>query len=113
MRNSRAVDLLEAAVAESSIQAVANRLERGPGKSYSRPALSRYLSDSYPNPERLEAAILEELDKRDCPHSGEAVAIDYCRSKASGPRPFGGLARGKLWDTCQTCQNNPNQGEPK
>ena len=104
-RNARAVALASTAVNASSVQAVAIRL------GYSRPALSRYLGNDYPGVEKIEAAIFAELDKRDCPHTGEPVAIVYCRGKAVGPRPFGGRARGEHWDACQNCEHKPSQGE--
>lgn len=83
------------------IQGVADELE------YSRPALSRYVNGSYGNADKLEAAIRARYDRRDCPHTGDAVAREVCQRRALVPRPFGGHARARQWDACQTCIHKP------
>lgn len=75
---------------------------------YSRPAVSRYMSGSYGDGiEKLEAAILKVYDRRDCPHTGEAIAPEVCQKKALGPKPFGGAERRTWWLCCQTCPHKP------
>lgn len=79
---------------------------------YSRPSVSRYMSGTYGDGiQKLEAAILKAYDKRDCPHTGEAIASEVCRKKALGPKPFGGSARLIWWETCQSCPHKPEAPE--
>lgn len=75
---------------------------------YSRPAVSRFMSGTYGTGlDKIEAAILKAYDKRDCPHTGEAIASENCRKKAIRPKPFGGSARQIWWMACQTCPHKP------
>lgn len=95
-------------LAQAQIAAGKTRQQVGDEIGYSRPAVSRYLSGTYGDGvEKLEAALLKTYDRRDCPHTGEALAPDVCRKKALGPKPFGGAERRTWWLCCQTCKNKP------
>jgi len=74
---------------------------------YSRPALSRYVNGSYGNAAKLEAAIVLRYDRRDCPHTGEEISPEVCRRRALAPKPYGGEARERQWQACQSCPNKP------
>lgn len=77
---------------------------------YSRPAVSRFMSGTYgAGLAKIEAAIYHAYDRRDCLHTGEAIAPEVCRKKASAPKPFGGTARLTWWEACQGCCHNPIQ----
>lgn len=76
---------------------------------YSRTAVSRYVSGTYgAGVEIIESAILERYDRRDCPHTGKEIDPQSCRRKALSPRPFGGQARERQWESCQACSHNPS-----
>jgi hypothetical protein len=100
---SRALDIaFEQVAAGKSRQQIAIDI------GYSRPAVSRFMSGTYGKGlDKIEAAILKAYDKRDCPHTGEAIASEICRKKALAPKPFGGTARLVWWSTCQTCPHKP------
>lgn len=106
-RNPHALALVLAQVAKpkSSVATVARQID------YSRPALSRYIHNDLPNPRLIEAAILDRLDRRQCPHAGEEIEAEECRKKALAPRPFGGTARLTWWMACQSCPHKPIQAE--
>ena len=103
MRNHSAYLLAVAAVKNSSIAAVALTI------GYSRPALSRYLSDSYgADGKDIEAAINMHFDSRICPHLTKKVTLDFCQQKALAARPVkAGSAREQHWLACQACPIKP------
>lgn len=80
---------------------------------YSRPAVSRYTSGTYgAEVDDIEAAIMARYDRRECPHLGKPVEPETCIRKALTPRPFGGQARERHWEACQTCQYKPSAKQP-
>lgn len=80
---------------------------------YSHPTMSLYFSGKYPaGADAIEAAILARYDRRVCPHLGQPVEPQICTRKALTPRPFGGQARERHWEACQTCQYKPSAKEP-
>ena len=101
MTETRAHTLAKAAIACASITAVAARI------GYSRPALSRYLSGTYPGTEKIESAILAAYDRRVCPHTEREIDRETCERKGLSPKPFGGREREAHWMTCQTCPHKP------
>ncbi len=116
MRNPYALALAQTAVSASNITQVAAAI------GYHRTSLSRYLNEEdYPSPAPLEAALLELLDRRSCPHTGLEISADQCRRKATAPRPFGGATRARHWSACQSCMegavfmtaNAKVSGEPR
>ncbi len=107
LRNPHALALVLAHVErpDSNVASVARLI------GYSRPALSRYIHNSLPNPAKVDAAILLNLDSRACPHTGEVIEAEECRKRALAPRPFGGSARLVWWTTCQSCHHKPTPTE--
>ncbi len=106
MSNQAIYQMAVAAIAESSIQAVAITI------GYSRPALSRYMSGSYgAGVEKIEEAIKRHYDVRNCPFLTKQVDIHYCTTKSTAARPIkSGGVREAHWLACQSCPNN--QGAP-
>lgn len=104
MRNETVYQLALIAINASSIQAVAEKI------GYSRPALSRYMNNSYGAAmDKIEMAIKAHLDTRICPHSSSHVTLDYCKTKALTARPIkSGGAREAQWLACQSCKFKPN-----
>lgn len=102
MRNESIYQLALEAVKNSSINAVALKI------GYSRPALSRYMSDSYgAGAEKIESAIKAHFDTRHCPHLSKPVMLEYCQQKSQAARPLkSGSAREAHWLACQACPNN-------
>lgn len=74
---------------------------------YSRTAVSLYLSGEYRSPKKLEAAVISRYDRRHCPHTGEDTGPDICRRRALSPKPYGGNARERQWQACQSCPHKP------
>jgi hypothetical protein len=107
MNDAHTFDLCRAAVAASSVTAVAAQLIRGNGRPYSRTAISLYLSGKYgAGVDKLEAAIVARYDIYPCPHTGIDISGPDCHRRATAPRPFGGRAKEAHWMACQTCQHN-------
>lgn len=101
MTDPRALVIAAAAIHPRGLTGVADEL------GYSRPALSRYVNGSYSGVDKLEAAILNRYNRRQCPHTGEDLAADMCRRRALSPQPFGGAARLAQWTACQRCPFKP------
>ena len=107
MNSSHAMNLCREAVEASSITAVAEQLDRGDGKPYSRTAISLYLSGNYSaGVEKLETAILARYDMHACTHNGMEISGPECKRRATAPRPFGGRAKEAHWQACQLCEHN-------
>lgn len=105
MNDAHTFDLAQAAVAASSMTAVAVAI------GYSRTAISLYLSGKYgAGVEKLEAAIRARYDIYPCTHTTIEISGPDCTRRATAPRPFGGRSKEAHWLACQTCQHN-KQGE--
>lgn len=106
-----ALELLRAAVAESSIAEVARKLSAG-GRNYSRPAVSMALNLKYPgDAKHLRAAILETLSGRhDCPALAREVSQAECAGFRAKPMPCGPRSAVARWEACQRCDFNPQSG---
>lgn len=113
MNDAHTFGLAQAAVAASSMTAVAEQLERSNGRTYSRTAISLYLAGKYgAGVEKLEAAIRARYDRYSCPHTGQEISGPDCARRASSPRPFGGRAKEANWLACQSCQHNKTGVKP-
>ncbi len=113
MNDPHTLGLAQAAVAASSMTAVAEQLLRNNGRPYSRTAISLYLSGKYgAGVEKLEAAILARYDIHACAHTGEQISGPECQRRATAPRPFGGRAKEAHWLACQLCQYNRQAVKP-
>ena len=111
MNESHAMHLCRAAVDASSITAVAEQLDRGDGKTYSRTAISLYLSGNYgADVEQIESAILARYDMHACKYNSMEISGPECKRRATAPRPFGGRVKEAYWQACQMCEHNKFQG---
>lgn len=113
MNDPHTLGLAQAAVAASSMTAVAEQLLRNNGRPYSRTAISLYLSGKYgAGVEKLEAAIRARYDIYLCPHTQQEISGPDCARRATAPRPFGGRAKEANWLACQSCQHNRQGVKP-
>ncbi|WP_398309307.1 helix-turn-helix domain-containing protein [Zoogloea sp.] len=79
---------------------------------YSRTALSLFLSGKYfANPQIVARALLLQLDKLECPFTGEEIQADVCKRRHTALKPFGNPEKLAYWTTCQSCANNPSSEE--
>lgn len=70
----------------------------------SKSAVRMVCTGHYPNPEKiLEAFAVHYVDVVVCPFVNETIQRHECRTRSSGPRPFGGHAKTAWWTACQTC----------
>jgi hypothetical protein len=102
---SRALDLLRAAAATSSITAAAARC------GISRAAASHLLSGTYRvSTAHLEAKILAALGapKVSCPTRG-TITTDACATHRAAPMPTSSPMALSRWRACQTCLQPPKQ----
>ncbi len=110
--SERALELLRAEVARTSVTAVAARLPRPDGDgTYSRSALSRVLSGSYGDTTAIYAVIEDVLGGVDCPHLAERIAISRCQAMHQRKTPP--IQRSEdvaHWRACQHCPRNPATG---
>lgn len=107
MNDAHTFDLAQKAVAASGMTAVAMQLDRGDGRTYSRTAISLYMSGKYgAGVGKLEAAIRARYDLYPCPYTGREISGPDCQRRATAPRPFGGRAKEAHWLACQSCQHN-------
>lgn len=94
----RAMALLRAAVARSSVAAVARRL------GYSRPAVTMVLGGTYAGrPDTLLARALDRLTARRCPHLGTEIPSLECAQHRSRPMPTGSRSAFRHWQACRAC----------
>jgi len=92
--------LLRAEAKRTSTVAVAKRL------GYSRPTISLVLAGRYPSPtDRVAAAVLAELDARDCPHLQQPISATECHGVAFSPAPTHHPLKLAHWRACQNCPN--------
>jgi len=100
-----ALQLLERAVAASSISKVADAL------GYSRPSVSMALSKKYPgDTDKLRARILDALNGRvSCPALSRELSQNECRTYRDRPIPSGPRSAVSQWQTCRHCDANPNR----
>ncbi|WP_156302785.1 hypothetical protein [Methylogaea oryzae] len=45
------------------------------------------------------------IDVVPCPFTGESIGRSDCQQRANAPRPFGGAAKLRWWEACQSCQH--------
>lgn len=106
-RSERWFQLLELAVAESSITAVAKRLSVGFDKTYSRPAISQIMNGIYRGkPDHIAARVLEVMDRWACPYLNADINVEDCRAVHSGETPSHDPARLAHRRVCRTCVRN-------
>lgn len=105
--DSHTYELVQAAIAASSMSAVALQLDRGDGRTYSRTAISLYMSGKYgAEVGQIEEAIRARYDLYICPHTGQDISGPDCHRRANAPRPFGGKAKELYWLACQGCAHH-------
>jgi AcrR family transcriptional regulator len=97
--NDTAKQLAAAAVAATSITAVAQRV------GVSRTGLSTYLAGKYPAGVRqIEARIVAALGVVECPYLGAPIGYDQCRAMSGRADPPAQSARLVAhWRACQGC----------
>jgi len=92
--------LLRAEAKRTSNVAVAKRL------GYSRTTISLVLAGRYPGgTERIAAAVLAELDARDCPYLQQSIQAVECHDIAFGSAPTHHPMKLAHWRACQHCPN--------
>lgn len=98
--------LLQDAVKESSVTAVANRLSAGYAKTYSRPAISQIMNGIYKGkPDAIAARVMEVLDRWPCPYLNTDISAEDCRAVHTGETPSHDPARLSHRRVCRTCQH--------
>lgn len=101
--------LLHQAIADDprGITGVAERI------GYSRPAVSRVLSGTYGNPERLAAAVLAAYARIGCPHLHTSLSPQECAGYAG--RSYSAITAADVphWRACRKCPHNPAHKEPR
>lgn len=108
-KNERWFQLLQAAVKESSVTAVASRMSAGYSRTYSRPAISQILNGIYiGKPDRIAARVMEVFDRWPCPYLNADIRADECKSVHSGPTPSHDPAKLSHRRVCRTC---PRKGD--
>jgi len=102
--------LLQRAVAESSVTAVATRLSAGYARQYGRPAISQVLNGIYAaKTDKIAARILEVLDRWECPYLQSEIVAEDCRAVHSSPTPSHDPARLAQRQVCRTCKHNTRE----
>lgn len=103
--------MLQEAVAESSVTAVAKRLSVGfEDKPYSRPAISQILHGIYRGkPDRIAARVLHVLDRWSCPYLNADISADDCHAVHSTPTPSHDPSRLAHRRACRTCPHKGDQ----
>lgn len=98
------LELLRAAAATTSKQAVANELSALTGKKIGRSAISLILSGKYPaKTERIETLVLTRYARVLCPHLAEEIAYAECRAHHTAEAPTSSPFAMRHWRACQTC----------
>jgi hypothetical protein len=96
------LELLKKAVADTSITAVADKLD------VSRTTISLVLSGKYPaKTDRIAAKVLDTFARLTCPHTGVEITHADCRATSSGAVPTSSPQAMRQWRACQDC---PNKG---
>lgn len=106
-KNERWFLLLQAAVKESSVTAVAARLSAGYSRTYSRTAVSLVIAEKYPaKTDKIAARVIELFDRWQCPYLNTDITGEDCRAIHSGPTPSHDPARLSHRRVCRTCTHN-------
>ncbi len=45
------------------------------------------------------------VDVLHCPYIDKAINRDECKTRANGPKPFGGNTKQAWWQACQQCEH--------
>lgn len=103
-QNERWFKLLEQAIAESSITAVAKRLSTGFSQAYSRPTISQIVNGIYlGKPDKIAARVMAVFDRWECPYLNTEITAEDCRSVHAGDTPSHDPARLAQRRMCKTC----------
>lgn len=106
-KDERWFRLLQQAVDESTVTAVAKRLSDGYEKVYSRPALSQILNGIYKGkPDKIAARVLKVLDRWTCPYLNAEIAAEACRAVYTGSTPSHDPAQLANRRVCRSCAHN-------
>lgn len=97
------LDLLRAAVAATSMAAVAERT------GLSRTTVSLVLAGKYPAKtlDAVERKVRDSFELRLCPHLGQTLDGDACRRYRDRALPRSSARDLRHWRACQTCPHNP------
>lgn len=102
-KDERWFQLLQQAVHETSVTAVAKKL------GYCRPAISQIMNGIYiGKPDKIAACVLALYDRWPCPYLNTDISAEDCRDVHTGETPSHDPARLSHRRVCRTC--NHKQG---
>lgn len=91
--------LLDRAVEDSNIQAVADRLD------LSRTTLSLVVNDKYPaRIDKVAARVMDVLGRVGCPYLGVEITREQCREFHTLRAPTSSPREMRHWRACQGCE---------
>lgn len=100
--NSNWMELLQHAVAETSITRVAEQLE------ISRTSVSLALAGKYPaKTDKIAAKVLDVYARLTCPHTTIEISHAECRALSTSAVPTSSPQAMRHWRACQSC---PHKG---
>lgn len=95
------LDLLNTAVTRSSKQAVARAL------GVSRTTISLVVDGKYPaKTDSIQKKVIEVYGSVDCPHLGQEISLNACRSYHQSTVPTSSPRAMKHWQACKGCPHN-------
>lgn len=105
-KDERWFKLLEEAIADSSVTAVAKRLSAWGGRPYSRPTISQIINGIYiGKPDKIAARVLEVLDRWQCPYLNTDITAEDCKAVHAGETPSHDPAQLAHRRVCRTCKH--------
>lgn len=108
-KGERWFQLLEQAIKESSVTAVAPRLSAGYDRPYGRAAISQIINGIYiGKPDRIAKRVMEVLDRWPCLYLNTDISAEDCRAVHSGETPSHDPARLSHRRVCRAC---PKKGD--
>lgn len=100
-KKERWYTLLQEAVRESSVTAVAARL------GYQRSRISQVINGlSKAKPDKVAARVMELFDRWTCPYLNAEIVAEECRDIHAGATPSHNPARLAQRRACRTCNHN-------
>ena len=105
-KDERWFKLLQQAIKESSVTAVAARLSAGFAKTYSRPTISQIMNGTYlGKPNKVAERVLEVMDRWICPYLNTDITAEDCRAMHAGATPSHDPASLSHRRMCRTCKH--------
>lgn len=103
-KDERWFALLQQAVNETSVTAVAARLSAGYDRPYRRTTISQIMNGIYiGKPDRIAARVMAVLDRWPCPYLNTEISAEDCRAVHSGETPSHDPARLSHRRVCRNC----------